>query len=146
LGVSSFDSNLLVYAHNEAAPEHAKAKSFLEKTLSDGSEQILIVHQTMYELFAVLTSSALFRRPLTTTEAWSTCEFYLTHSAIQVAAYEPPVLMIVQNLIRERPQRGKRLFDLILAATLKYHGVTRLYTRNVKDFSDYKFLEATDPL
>jgi predicted nucleic acid-binding protein len=146
LGVSSFDSNLLVYAHNEAAFEHAKARSFLEKVLSDGSEQILILHQTLYELFAVLTSSVVFRRPLTTTEAWGICEFYLNHSAVQVAAYEPPVLSIVQNLVREKPRRGKRLFDLILAATLKYHGVSRLYTRNLKDFSDYAFLEATDPL
>jgi uncharacterized protein len=144
--VSSFDSNLLVYAHNEAAPEHQAAKRFVEKILFDTAEQILIVHQTLFEVFAVLTSSAVFARPLTPLQAWHTCDFYLTHSSIQIAAYEFPVMSIIETLLAQRPQRGNRLFDLVFAATLKYHGVTRLYTRNLKDFQNYSFLEVINPI
>ena len=144
--VSSFDCNLLVYAHNEASAEHSKAKAFLEKALAGAAEEILIVHQTLFELFAVLTSQAVFRRPLSSLEAWRTCEFYLANPSVQVVSYEPSVLVIVQNLLFERLQCGKRLFDLVFAATLKHHGVERLYTRNTKHFQDYSFLEVVDPL
>jgi len=146
LPVSSFDSNLLLYAHNEAASGHTKARTFLEKTLTDSSEQILIAHQTLFELYSVLSSSAVFRRPMTPRQAWQVCEFYLTHSSIQLASYEPAVLLIVENLLLEKPQRGKRFFDLVLAATFKYHGVSRLYTRNVKHFESYSFLEVLNPI
>ena len=144
--VSSFDANLLVYGHNEAAPEHGPVKIFLEKLLTASSEQIVIVHQTLFELFSVLSSPAVFARPLPALQAWGTCRFYLTHPSIQIVAYEPAVLPIVENLLTERPQRGKRFFDVVFAATLKYQGVTRLYTRNVKDFRSYSFLEIINPL
>ena len=144
--VSSFDSNLLVYAHNEAASEHKAAKRFVEMTLMDTAEQILIVHQTLFELFSVLTNGAVFARPLTPLQAWHTCDFYLTHSSLQIVSYEFPVMSIVEHLLAERPQRGNRLFDLVLAATLKYHGVRRLYTRNLKDFQNYSCLEVINPL
>lgn len=144
--VSSFDSNLLVNAHNEAASEHMAAKTFVEKMFAATNEEIIIVHQTLFELFSVLTSAALFPRPLTTLQAWRTCEFYLSHSSLQLVSYESPVLSIVEHLLVENPQRGKRLFDLIFAATLKYHGVKRLYTRNVKHFQNYAFLEVVNPI
>ncbi len=144
--VSSFDSNLLVYAHNEAASEHKAAKRFVEKMLAETVEQVLIVHQTLFELFAVLTSTAVFARPLTPLQAWRTCDFYLTHSSIQIASYEFPVLSIVEHLLAEKPQRGNRFFDLVFAATLKYHAVNRLYTRNSKDFRNYSFLEVINPI
>lgn len=135
-----------MYAHNEGASEHIPVKTFLENILATSSEQIVIVHQTLFELFSVLTSAALFKRPLSPIQAWQVCEFYLTHAEIQTTGYEPAVLMIVRELLLQKPQRGKRFFDLILAATLKYHGVTRVYTRNVKHFQDYSFLEIVNPL
>jgi predicted nucleic acid-binding protein len=144
--VSSFDSNLLVYAHNEAASEHKAAKKFVETMLATTAEQVLIVHQTLFELFSVLTSVAIFPRPLTPLQAWRTCDFYLTHSSIQTASYEFPVLSIVEYLLAEKPQRGKRFFDLVFAATLKYHAVNRLYTRNAKHFQNYGFLEVINPI
>ena len=144
--VSSFDANLLVYGHNEAAPKHGTAKIFLEKLLGASSEQIVIVHQTLFELFSVLTSPAVFVRPLPALQAWGICQFYLTHPSIQIVAYELAVLPIVESLLRERPQRGKRIFDVIFAATLKYHGINRLYTRNIRDFQSYSFLEIINPL
>jgi predicted nucleic acid-binding protein len=144
--ISSFDSNLLVYAHNESSPEHQAALRFVEATLSNSAEQLTIAHQTLFELFSVLTSTAVFRKPLLPLVAWQTCAFYLTHSAVQIISYESAVLPIVNHLLLEKPQRGRRLFDLIFAATLKHHGVTRLYTRNVKHFTDFPFLETVNPL
>jgi len=67
-------------------------------------------------------------------------------SSIQTVAYEPAVLPVAESLLTEIPQRGKRFFDLVLVATLKYHGISRLYTRNVKDFQSYSFLEIIDPI
>jgi predicted nucleic acid-binding protein len=112
---------------------------------NDSKEQLLILHQTLFELFAILTNSLIVSKP-NPKEAWNICVYYTTHSAVQIAAYEAAVFRIVEDLFQEHPRRGKRLFDLILAATLKYHGVQRFYTRNEKHFRQYSFLEVINPL
>ncbi|WP_207787995.1 hypothetical protein [Candidatus Thiosymbion oneisti] len=40
----------------------------------------------------------------------------------------------------------KKIFDAALAATLKGHGISGLYTVNTKDFEEFTFLETKNPL
>jgi len=40
----------------------------------------------------------------------------------------------------------KKTFDIALAATLKDHGISGLYTVNVRDFEGFDFLEVINPL
>ena len=40
----------------------------------------------------------------------------------------------------------KKMFDVVLAATLKDHGVTGLYTVNTADFKDFEWLTVRNPL
>jgi len=40
----------------------------------------------------------------------------------------------------------KRIFDVVLAATLKDYGVPGLYTVNTKDFEEFMFLDVKNPL
>ena len=144
--ISSLDSNLLVYAHNKSAPEHDVAAGFVESLLKGGSgEQLLLLHQTLFELFSILTNPLIVAKP-NAREAWKICLYYFRHASVQTASYEAPVFQIVHDLLREKSQRGRRFFDVVLAATLKYHGVRRLYTRNEKHFRDYRFLEVMNPL
>lgn len=144
---SAVDTSLLFYAHNTSVSQHSAARDFVEsRVLAVGKEQFVVSHQTLCELFAALTNSILLPRPLTTVQAWEVCRVYLNHPLIQKIAYEPPVMEIIESLLRDRPQRGKRLFDLKLAATLRYHRVGRLYTYNTKDFAGYDFLTVKNPL
>jgi predicted nucleic acid-binding protein len=143
---SSVDANLLVYAHNVSAPEHKIASTFLEKLFRpDSGETVLILHQTIFELFAILTNPIIVSKP-NIVEAWKICLYYFSHDSIQTASYESSVFQIVQELFKENHDRGKRFFDLVLAATLKFHGVRRFYSRNEKHFRQYSFLEVINPL
>ncbi len=40
----------------------------------------------------------------------------------------------------------KKMFDVVLAATLKDHGITGLYTVNTDDFKDFAWLKVINPL
>ena len=145
---SAVDADLLVYAHNASASQHAKAKSFVEERMLAAAEdeEFVIAHQTLFELFAALSNPIILPRPLSSSEAWKVCRIYREHPKVQTIAYDAPVLEIVGSLLEEQPKHGKRLFDLVLAATLKYNGVTKLYTHNVKHFSGYRFLTVENPL
>ena len=144
---SAVDTNLLLYAHNSSVSQHAAARDFVEsRVLAVGEEEFTVSHQTLCELFATLTNSILLPNPLTTKQAWEVCRIYLNHPLIQKIAYEPAIIEVIETLLHDHPQRGKRLFDLKLAATLRYHGVKRLYTCNPKHFAGYDFLEVVNPL
>lgn len=144
---SAVDTNLLLYAHNSSVSQHAAARDFVEsRVLAVGDEEFVVCHQTLCELFAALTNSILLPNPLTTEQAWDVCRIYLDHPLIQKISYEPAILKVIESLLRDGPQRGKRLFDLKLAATLRYHRVRRFYTCNPKHFAGYDFLEVVNPL
>lgn len=144
---SAVDADLLVYAHNTSVSQHPRARAFVESTmLGDGDEEFVIVHQTLFELYTALSSALILPKPLTSLQAWEVCKIYLDHPRLQTIAYAAPVIEIVQPLLKQHPQRGKRFFDLVLAATLKYHGITKLYTHNTKHFLGYEFLKVENPL
>ena len=144
---NAVDTDILVYAHNTACSLHEEAKSFVvRQVLASPDGEFVITHQTLFELFSVLTSQAVFPTPLQPETAWDVCRIYLEHPTVQKIAYEPPVIDLIAALLKEKPQRGKRFFDLKLAATLRYHGVTGLYTNNVRHFRDFGFLRVENPL
>ena len=144
---SAVDADLLVYAHNASVSQHAGARAFVETTmLGDGDEEFVMVHQTLFELYSALSSALILPKPLTGLEAWGVCRIYLEHPRLQTVAYAPPVIEIIEALLKQHPHRGKRFFDLVLAATLKYHGITKIYTHNTKHFRGYEFLKVENPL
>jgi len=144
---SAVDTNLLLYAHNSSVSQHSAAREFVEsRVLAVGEEEFVVCHQTLCELFAALTNASLLPNPLSTEQAWDVCRIYMDHPLIQKIAYEPAILKVIESLLRDHPKRGNRLFDLKLAATLRYHGVKRLYTCNLKHFDGYDFLEVENPL
>ena len=52
----------------------------------------------------------------------------------------------VAGLLSGRRFAARRTFDVVLAATLKRHGVTTFYTRNAADFADLGWFAVVDPL
>jgi predicted nucleic acid-binding protein len=58
-----------------------------------------------------------------------------------------PVDIVAQwtRLLRQHPVTGADVFDVLLAATLRSHGVTRLYTFNREDFETFENLDVLTP-
>lgn len=139
------DTNLLVYARNERAPEHAAALSFLEHC-RNGSETWLATWSIFYEFLRVATHASIFGQPLSLGEAWEFLQA-LTSSAsfglIQETDRHPDV---VADLTRRHPGvRGNHVHDFHIAALMFEHGVREIRTAD-EGFHRFRFLNVVNPL
>lgn len=143
----ALDTNLLVYAHNTASPFHAKAKTFLENVMSERNEvgqlSIYIPAQVFMEFLNVITWTRL-EAPIPLADATQIIQDYLD-TGVTILNPLPTQLSTLLGLLKSTTSR-KKVFDVALAATLKDHGVSGLYTANTKDFEEFEFLDAKNPL
>lgn len=143
----AIDTNLLVYAHNTASPFHSKAKTFIEDTMNDRDDEgrltICIPAQVLMEFLNGITWHRL-EAPLPLAAAAQTVQDYLD-TGVTILYPQPTQLNTLLDLLKSVTTR-KKVFDVALAATLKDHGVSGLYTVNTKDFDEFSFLDVTNPL
>ena len=63
MSLSSLDTNILLYAANEDAPEHGVCKEFLEQIVKD-PEDWMIADQVYLELYRALRNPKVMSHPL----------------------------------------------------------------------------------
>lgn len=143
----ALDTNLLVYAHNTVSPFHKQAKAFVEQAMNtrdtEGQLSICLPAQILLEFLNVITWHRL-EAPLPLTDALQIVQAYLD-TGITILYQQPTHLETVIDLLKSVTTR-KKIFDVALVATLKDHGISGLYTVNTKDFEEFTFLEAKNPL
>lgn len=143
----ALDTNLLVYAHNTASPFHSKAKTFLESVMSNRDEKgqlsICIPAQVLMEFLNVITWNRL-EAPIPLSDATQIVQDYLD-TGVTILQPQPTQLHTLLGLLNTATTR-KKVFDVALAATLKDHGISGLYTVNTKDFEEFNFLDTKNPL
>jgi predicted nucleic acid-binding protein len=108
-----------------------------------GRLSVCIPAQVLMEFVHVITWRRL-ENPLSLPEAIQVVEDYLNAGVIVIYQHEAH-LPIALDLLKSTTTR-KKVFDIVLAATLKENGVLGLYTVNVADFEDFDFLEVINPL
>lgn len=139
------DTNILVYAANRAAPEHAAAHAFLE-TCRTGSEIWLATWSIFYEFLRVSTHPAVLPRPLALTEAWSFLQAVAASPTFQLLGETERHGEIVSELARRRPSvRGNHVHDFHIAALMLEHGVREIRTADA-DFHRFRFLQVSNPV
>jgi len=143
----SIDTNLLVYAHNKDSEFNKKAVDFLEKVLNDRDEKgnfpVCLTTQVLIEFINVITRHTL-ERPVSIPEAIQIINDY-SAAGIKILNQRNTQLRTFLWLLSSVKSR-KKIFDVALAATLKDHNITGLYTVNVDDFKEFDFLEVINPL
>lgn len=143
----ALDTNLLVYAHNTASPFHAQAKVFVEQMMNtrdaEGNLSVCLPAQVLMEFLNVITWHRL-ESPLPLVEAVKIVQDYLA-TGVTILYQQPTHLDTLLNLLKSVTTR-KKVFDVALVATLKDHGIPGLYTVNTKDFGEFTFLDAKNPL
>jgi len=143
----SIDTNLLVYAHNKDSEFHEKAIRFLEKVLNDRDENgeisVCLTTQVLIEFVNVITRQSL-KKPISIPAAIQIINDY-SASGIKIIGQRNTQLRTFLELLSSIRTR-KKIFDVALAATLKDHNITGLYTANDVDFKDFDFLEVINPL
>jgi toxin-antitoxin system PIN domain toxin len=139
----SVDVNVLLYASDAGSQYQAPARRFLE-TCAGGDELFCLAWPTVMSYLRIATHSAIFGAPLEPAEARSNVEALLALPHVRVLGEEEGFWGVYQKVTGALPVRGKLVPDAHLAALLRQHGVSRLYTHD-RDFLKFDFLDVRDP-
>lgn len=138
------DTNIILYALNRDAPEHGRAREFLEAHQND--PDFVLSELVLVELYVLLRNPIVVRKPLSAPAAAGIIGRFRTHPAWRLVDHDPLVMDDVWRAAARPGFARTRIFDARLALGLRRHGVTRFATRNVKHFDGSGFESVWDPL
>ncbi len=119
------DANVLVYAANLDAPEHASALA-LRVRAERGDVDAVLAAQTLYEFMAVVTNASVMTKPLRPEDARR--EAARLAEIFTIIHPGPRNHTITLELLARTRITGRRIFDVALAATMIENGVAQIYT------------------
>jgi hypothetical protein len=136
------DTNVLVYALDADAPQHAAARALLEAG-RDPANTLYVTPQILGEFCAIVTNPRRVARPRSATEAIAAIGDLLTY--VHVLPVPARMVDAWLDLLRRHPVTGGDVFDLQIAATMQVNGIRRIYTFNVGDFGIFPELAVATP-
>lgn len=137
------DINLLVYAYNEDAPDHRRAKTWWAACLSDEGS-VGLPWAVLLGFLRLMTNRSVLLAPLSPDEAIGHIRSWLERPQTQILQPGSRHLEILQNLMRESSASGSLTTDAHLAALAIEHGC-ELHT-NDGDFASFSGLRSKNPL
>lgn len=137
------DANLLVYAANHSAPEHERARAWLDDRLN-GAARVGMPWPSLLAFVRLVTNPTILRRPASMTAAWEQVEQWLSCDVVWTP--EPSSLHAgILGRLMTRPSMTSRLVpDAHLAALAIEHGLTLCSTDG--DFARFPDLTWENPL
>jgi predicted nucleic acid-binding protein len=127
------DTNVLVRARIDGAPNHEIAQARLDFGLDSG--EVSISRQIIRECLAVVTRPQAWSPPLSMTDALDDVLWML--NTFQILSDGSAVTNRLITLCREVPVGGRQIHDANIVATMLAHGERRLLTFNASDFRRY---------
>jgi uncharacterized protein len=137
------DANLLIYAVNQDAPLHRKAKSWLESAIS-GSETVGLSWGIILAFLRLTTRPGLFRNPLSVKFALDLVQSWLCRSSVTVVHPGPRHIGLLRELLLQSGTGGNLTSDAHLAALAIEQGA-ELYSLD-SDFARFPNLKWSNPL
>jgi uncharacterized protein len=144
--VISCDTNILYHALDAKSRYHTSARAFLESLEKDSS--FALCELVLFELYQLLRNPVVSRSPLGAADAVAVIQRFRSHPLWGVLDYPGPESHIMNDCWRRFAAPTfpyRKIYDARLALTLRYHGVTRFATRNIRDFNDFGFSDVWDP-
>ena len=118
------DTNLLVYATFADAPEHDRARGWLEEQLSRTEAGVVLCWPVVYAFVRLITSPRVFgRHAVTVREGWATAAAYLEQPAARLVSAGPGHAAIATELARTPGLRSEDVPDVETAALAIEHGL-----------------------
>lgn len=139
------DTNVLVYAADDEAPEQPRCRELLEQWRRQPAPWYL-TWAIVYEFLRVVTHARVLTQPRTAAEAWEFVAALLASPAVAVLAATRRHDSVLDEAVRTVPQlRGNLMHDAHTAVLMREHGIRRIVTRDT-DFHRFGWLEVIDPL
>jgi hypothetical protein len=142
--VIAIDTNLLVYAHRAALPEHRAARQALERAAGD-RQGWGIAQPTVVEFWSVVTHPAATGRPSTAAEARTFLEALVHDGGGRVWLPSPGFDERLLDAAVGAHVKGPRIFDLQIALIALEHGAREIWTHD-RHFLAAGGLRVVDPL
>jgi len=136
------DANVLVYAMDADAPQHAASRALLDAA-RDTSATLYVTSQILCEFYSIVTNARRVPNPRSPADALSAISGLL--SFLHVLPSPAHTVEGWIALLRRRPVTGGDIFDLQIVATMKANGVQRIYTYNAEDFEVFPELAVLIP-
>jgi len=139
------DTNVLIYAANSSAAEHAKCRHVLD-TLRAGPNAWYLTWGICFEFLRVVTHPRVFAAPWTSNDAWGFIEVLLSSPGCRMLSPEPSHSAVVRALVADSSDlRGNIWHDAETVALMKASGIRRVISRD-SDFHRFTGIEVLDPL
>ena len=137
------DANLLLYAYNTDAEQHAQAREWLEAALS--SPQLFgLSWQTITAFIRISTNPRAFPNPFSIQEAMEIVSSWLARPSVTILIPGERHWTILSELLTQGQAYGPLVMDAHLAALAIEHGATLCTTD--RDFSRFPGLLVMNPL
>ena len=136
------DANVLVYAMDADAPQHAASRALLEAA-RDSSTTLNVTSQVLCEFSSIVTNARRVPNPRSPADAIGAISDLLAF--LHVLPSPARAVEGWLDLLRRRPVIGGDVFDLQLVATMLTNDVQRIYTFNAKDFEPFPELAVVTP-
>ncbi|MBI2894142.1 MAG: type II toxin-antitoxin system VapC family toxin [Deltaproteobacteria bacterium] len=137
------DVNLLVYAHNSAAPLHQDARSWWED-LVNSEQPVALPWAVVFGFIRLVTHRSVLVEPLAPSEALAHVRSWTEQGSIGVLEPGPRHLTIVEGLFKATGVAGSLTTDTHLAALAIEHQA-ELHS-NDADFGRFPGLRWRNPL
>lgn len=145
--MTSFDTNILLYAFSRASPLHDRARTFLEDLTP--RDDVVVSELVLVELYTLLRNPAVLVRPLPAAAAVEVVQSYRRHPRWMLVGLDPESAPLHDELWRLAAKARfprRRVYDARLALSLRRQGVTEFATANVKDFGSFGFDRVWNPV
>ena|SRR5438105_14415135 len=139
----SIDTNILIYASNSRSPLREAASRFLHEATT-GIDLLFLAWSVIFGYLRIVTHPSILGEPLHPDEARRNIDDLLAFPNVRLLPEGPDLWQTYSSVSKEVIVRGDFVSDAHLAATLRHHGVSVLYT-NDSDFRKFRFLEVRNP-
>ena len=137
------DANLLLYAVNADAPEHAPSKAWLDGALS-GATRVGVAWPSLLAFVRLSSNPVVVRHPQTPAAAWGQVRAWLSADVAWIPSPGDRHADILGSLITMPMMSSRLVADAHLAALAIEHGLTLCSTDG--DFARFPGLKWENPL
>lgn len=136
------DVNVLLYAYNQEASEHAACRAWLEAAFNS-DELVAVPWLTILAFLRITTNSKAYKRPLKNKQACEIVGSWIARPNVRVIEAGERFWEILQGQIVEAQVSGPLVSDASLAALAMEHGASMVSVD--RDFRRFRGLRLIDP-
>lgn len=137
------DANLLLYAANHAAPEHQRARVWLDEQLN-GLARVALPWPSLLAFVRLASNPVVVRHAVTPGEAWRQVEEWIACAPVWIPEPGPQHAETLGALLAHSWMTSRLVPDARLAALAIEHGLTLCSTDG--DFAKFPGLTWNNPM